>query len=319
MATITSAFALSHAAVMIRTWDRAPEQVRVQVQAGFDELTRQLQASQPDVIILIGNDHYQSFFLDNMPAFCVGIGEISKGWGEADIPSYQLGVHNELAMSLLNGLLEKEFDVAYARNLPLDHGFMTPVHVLMPDTKIPVVPIFQNCVAPPLPSMGRCLDFGKAIREVIDGWDNSLRVALVGTGGLSHEIPLEDWRTLGKGKADQAWLKFMSAGRYHADPETQQAVGDEVLRWGRLGKGRIDETFDLEILNILEHGDYVKLKEYETKEIRRRAGNGGQEIRNWATVAGIVPERVAETVFYHPVEEWLTGVAGVSFIRPSVS
>ncbi len=312
MAQIVGAWAVTHAAVMVRTWERAAEEVRDKVAAGYQKISEDLYAARPDVAILIGNDHFQSFFLDNMPAFCLGIGEQSTGWGEADIPAYKMTVAGNTAEALLDGLLARNFDLAYARNLPLDHGFMTPIHLLMPAADIPIIPLFQNCVAPPLPSLQRCLDLGAALAAAIDELPDTLRIALIATGGLSHEIPLPNWRELQDDEAGRTWLEFMSQGRHQADPATQQAIGDEVLRWSRSGGGRTDQPFDLEILQLLEQGEYQQLASYDVISIRQRAGNGAQEIRNWATAAGACAGYRAETLFYQEVAEWLTGVAGVN-------
>ncbi len=311
MAQIVGAWAVTHSAVMVRTWERASTQIREEISAGYKQVRDRLLATQPDLVILIGNDHYQSFFLDNMPAFCLGIGDHSQGWGEADIPPYRMTIPRDIAETLLDGLLARNFDIAFARNLPLDHSFMTPIHLLMPEADIPIIPLFQNCLAPPLPALARCLALGQALQSTLEQMLAPLRVALIATGGLSHEIPLPDWRDLGKEETAEKWLKFMSQGRYQADRDTQKAIGDEVLRWGKSGGGRIDEDFDREILQLLSLGRYQDLARYDTPTIRQRAGNGAQELRNWATAAGACGGYRAEQLFYRAVPEWLTGVAGV--------
>lgn len=313
MARIVGAFAVSHAAVMIRTWERAPAARREAVRAGYDEVARLLRAAAPDVLLMVGSDHFQSFFLDNMPAFCIGVGERSVGWGDGGLRRFELEVDGVLAQRLLEGLVDVGFDLAFARDLPLDHAFMSPLHMIMPDTSLPVVPLFQNCVAPPLPTVRRCLELGAALRTILDAEDSDLRVAVLGTGGLSHQVPLADWRTLSDDASGQLWRDFMSLGRHRADPELQQRVGAEVLRWGREGLGRIAEDFDAEVLDLLARGDHAGLAALQHDVIEARGGNGAQEIRNWATVAGMVPECRARTLFYQPVSEWLTGIAGVAF------
>jgi len=225
-----------------------------------------------------------------MPSFCLGLGARSVGWGDGGLPRYELAVHDGLARGLLEGLIACGHDVAFARNLPLDHAFMTPIHLLFPQADLPIVPLFQNCVAPPLPTVGRCLQLGGALRGVLAGIEPGLRVALIGTGGLSHEVPLHDWRSLPDDETGRAWLAFMSAGRAGADPETGKRIAAEVDRWGREGPGRIDEDFDRELLAWMQVGTYKRLADLDTATIARRGGNGAQEIRNWATVMGAVPD-----------------------------
>lgn len=175
------------------------------------------------------------------------------------------------------------------------------------------MPLLQNCVAPPLPSVGRCLQLGAALRSVLADLEPRLRVALVGTGGLSHEVPLHDWRTLPDDETGQAWPAFMSAGRAGADPETGKHIATKVDRRGREGLGRIEEEFDRELLAWMQAGPYTRLADLDAATIALRGGNGAQEIRNWATVMGAVPDTHGEVLFYEAVPQWLTGVAGVSF------
>ena len=279
MADIVAAFGVSHAAFMVRAWDQASPAQRAAVGGGYKAMSARLRAARPDVVLLVASDHFRSFFLDHMPAFCLGVGTRSVGWGDGSLPRYDLAVHDDLARGLLEGLIARGHDVAFARNLPLDHAFMTPVHLLFPQADI----------------------------------EPGLRVALIGTGGLSHEVPLHDWRTLPDDETGRAWLTFMSAGRTGADPETGKRIAAEVDRWGREGLGRIDEDFDRELLGWMQAGTYTRLADLDAATIARRGGNGGQEIRNWATVMGAVPDTRGEVLFYEAVPEWLTGVAGVAF------
>lgn len=313
MADIVAAFGVTHAVIMIRTWERASRAHRDAVRAGYDEVARRLRAAQPDVVLMVGGDHFQSFFLDNMPAFCLGVDGRCVGQGDGGLPRYDLAVHAGLAHGLLTGLIDEGFDLAFARSLPADHAFMTPVHMIFPQADLPIVPLFQNCTAPPLPTVARCLALGGAIRRVLAGIEPDLRVALIGTGGLSHAVPLVDWRTLGDDPVGRDWLAFMSAGRQGVDPAVQQRLAGEVVRWGCEGLGRISEDFDRELLAWMQAGEYARLAGLDAATIGRRGGNGAQEIRNWATVMGAMPGTRGQLLFYEAVPEWLTGVAGVAF------
>ena len=179
MADIVAAFGVTHAVVMVRTWERASQAHRDAVRAGYDEVARRLRAARPDVVLMVASDHFQSFFLDNMPAFCLGVGGRSVGRGDGGLPRYELTVHEGLARGLLAGLVDAGFDLAFGRDMPLDHAFMTPVHLLFPQADLPIVPLFQNCGAPPLPSVARCLQLGSAIRTVLADIQPGLRVALI--------------------------------------------------------------------------------------------------------------------------------------------
>jgi hypothetical protein len=313
MAKIVGAFAISHAAVMVRHWEEATAADRVAVQGAFDEIARRLRAARADALLVVGNDHFRNFFLDQMPAFCLGIGDTSIGCGDGGFPLHVLPVASQLADGLLEGLLARQFDLAFARNLPLDHAFIGPLHNILGGAGLPIVPLFQNCVAPPLPPLARYLALGAAIADVLAHIEPGLRVALLGTGGLSHEVPLPDWRHLPQDADGEDWLRFMSAGRSGADAETLQRIGAEVDRWGRERRGRIDAAFDRELLGWMQAGDYTRFADLDADTLRRRGGNGAQEVRNWVTVMGAMPGTRAELLAYAPVPAWLTGVAAVEF------
>jgi 2,3-dihydroxyphenylpropionate 1,2-dioxygenase len=128
---------------------------------------------------------------------------------------------------------------------------------------LPIVPLFQNCVAPPLPPLARYLALGAAIADVFAQMEPGLRVALLGTGGLSHEVPLPDWRQLAQDAEGEHWLRFMSAGRSGADAATLERIGAEVDRWGTERRGRIDADFDRELLAWMQAGDYARFAELD--------------------------------------------------------
>lgn len=186
---------------------------------------------------------------------------------------------------------------------------MTPVHLLFPQADLPIVPLFQNCVAPPLPTVGRCLQLGGALRSVLADIEPGPRVALIGTGGHERQLRPAGF-VVGQGApVVQGHFVRQPAG---ADPETGKRIAAAVDRWGRETLGRIDEKFDRKLLAWMQAGTYARLADLDAATVAQRGGNG-QEIRNWATVMGAVPGTRGELLFYEAVPEWLTGVAGVAF------
>jgi hypothetical protein len=51
-----------------------------------------------------------------------------------------------------------------------------------------IVPLLVNSIEPPMPSLGRCYRWGELLRKAIESYAEPLRVAILGTGGLSHSI-----------------------------------------------------------------------------------------------------------------------------------
>ena len=117
----------------------------------------------PDLIVLWGDDQYENFREDLIPAFSVLAYEGSRTpwsmvkygpnvWGEPDDAEIVVAGHRPAAKALVSGLLEEGFDVAYAyepRHHPgLSHAFLNTVLYLDYDRRgfsIPVVPFAVNC------------------------------------------------------------------------------------------------------------------------------------------------------------------------------
>src|SRR5262249_32948398 len=113
--------AVSHTAQMIRAADVLSETQRRDIYGAWQILNTRLEASRPDALIVAASEHFKTFHLDNMPAFSIGLGDRTRAWGEGGVPKYEIPLHGSLADTLLDGLLEAGFDVAYSRDMPLDH------------------------------------------------------------------------------------------------------------------------------------------------------------------------------------------------------
>jgi len=299
MSTIVSGFATSHTALMIRAQKEAnPRQVS-SVLGGFAEVRKRLQAAAPDALIVIGSDHGKTFLLDNMPSFCIGVGAECQGWGDAGVPNYKVPVHQELARYLLDQSLDGGFDLAFSAEMKLDHGFMCPLHFIRPEMDLPIVPLFVNSTARPMPSLQRCHQLGGVLRRAIEKRPSKERIALLATGGLSHTVPTLD--------------EFLFRSRRELDPSMEQRKLAKIKEFVDNGLGRINESFDRSFLENVAHGRPDALMTTTAEQIESQGGNGAQEIRNWIALLGAMPDRKTEVLVYEPVAKWLTGIAIVAF------
>lgn len=186
MGSLAFAAALSHAPGIAAFTDKAPEQQRRGFLDAAAKLGSALDASKPDAIIFIAPDHFTNFFVDRMPAFCIGMNEDYEGPVEKwlGISKGHVPGAPDLAAHLLEEAMDSGFDPAFSRGLKLEHSVMVPMSLIRPQRDIPIVWIMVNCQVAPMPSLRRCYDFGNVIRKVINL--RSEKVAVIATGGLSH-------------------------------------------------------------------------------------------------------------------------------------
>jgi protocatechuate 4,5-dioxygenase, beta chain len=161
--------------------------------AGYPPVHDWLERVRPDVAIVIYNDHGLNFFLDKMPTFAIGAApeyaNADEGWGLKPVPSFP--GHPELSWHLIESLVAEEFDLTTCQEMLVDHGFTVPMSLLWPG-RVPwpvrSVPIAVNTVQHPLPSPARCYKLGQALGRAIASYPEDLKVVLLGTGGLSHQL-----------------------------------------------------------------------------------------------------------------------------------
>lgn len=227
MGRIVGAFATSH---IFRDTTGVEEQAE-RVMAGFQEIRRRIESARPDVIVVVADDHLTNFFFDNMPAFCLSIGEELVGFGDAGVPRHRLKVQQEFARSLLAYTIEAGFDLAYSEELYPDHGTMLPLHYVLPGMDVPVVLLIQNCFSPPLPTPDRCYRLGGALGSFIAARPDAERVVLIATGGLSHWLGVRGMGNVGE-EFDRGVLEAIVEGR---GAELAARTYDEIMAGGGNG------------------------------------------------------------------------------------
>src|SRR6266404_7687174 len=175
MGKIVAAMGTVHAPqLFVRPPSEDPAQLDADI-AAMRLLGKDLDEAKPDVALVIGNDHMETFFLTSVPTFAILAGERSRA--EFARKNYDLTIHQGFAEDLLDTLVNAGFDMAYSQDAVLGHAFAAVYEWVIGDRKIPVVPIFVNAYLPPLPTARRCEALGKTIAKVIA--DRPERVAII--------------------------------------------------------------------------------------------------------------------------------------------
>jgi aromatic ring-opening dioxygenase catalytic subunit (LigB family) len=169
--------------------------------ARLDQQRQEIASSGAEALIVIAAEHFANFFMNNMPAFCIGIGESYEGpiedpaWlgiDKTNVPGAP-DVGRRIAIEVMNTV-----DTAYAEEWKFDHGIIVPLHFLTPNYDLPIIPVNINCQGPPLTPLHRVWTFGEALRRACDAVPE--KIALVGTGGISHWPATPD-----SGKINEPW------------------------------------------------------------------------------------------------------------------
>jgi len=183
--------------------DMADPEIVDEYYKAYDDMRVALEAAKPDALIVIAAEHFANFFMNNMPAYCMGMGDEYEGPIEdpewLGIPRTKVPGCPDLSERIIKEVM-KDVDVAYAQEWKFDHGISVPLHFLTPKYDLPIIPVNINCQGPPLTPLHRAWAFGEALRKAADSVPE--RIAIVGTGGISHWPATPD-----SGKINEEWDK----------------------------------------------------------------------------------------------------------------
>ena len=209
---------------------------------GYKPVRAWLDKVQPDIAIIVYNDHGLNFFLNQVPTFAMGAADhyenADEGWGLKTLT----GVDGDAQFSwhLIETLVKNEFDMTICQEMLVDHGFIIPMTLMwghLPEWPVRGIPLAINTVQHPLPSAKRCLALGRALGQAIESYGEDLKVVLFGTGGMSHQLQGEragiinvdfDLQCMEKIIEDPDWLTHMSNDEIMQQAGTE---GIEIIMW----------------------------------------------------------------------------------------
>jgi len=225
----------------------------------------------PDIAVVVYNDHGLNFFLDNLPTFAIGAApeyrNADEGWGLPTLAPYP--GDPKFSWHVIESLVADEFDIATCQEMLVDHAFTVPLSLLWPERSkmsIKMLPIAVNTVQHPLPSPSRCYKLGQAVGRAIESYPDDLGVVVIATGGLSHQLD-----------------------------------GERA--------GYINKKFDLMCLDKIV-ADPLALAKYSIHDLVEHAGTQGVELIMWLVMRGALTGKVAKVhSHYHiPVSNTAAGL-----------
>ena len=284
--------------------ERSAREALSTLRLSFDEFN-------PQLIVLFAPDHYNGFFYDLMPAFCLGvhadtIGDFGTAKGALPVPA-------EVALECAEAVLAADIDVAVSYRMKVDHGFAQPLEILTGAIdRYPVIPIFVNSVAEPMPSFKRARLLGEAVGTFCKTLGK--RVTFVGSGGLSHNPPVP---TIKGAPAETA--ERLIAGR---DPSAEDRAARtertiEAARQFAAGTSKLrplNPQWDRKFLSTLESRDLSSLDEIDNASVTRDAGASAHEVKTWVAATAAMAAATSgryrvRSEHYSEIPEWIAGFA----------
>jgi len=272
----------------------------------------EVEAFDPELVLVFAPDHYNGLFYDLMPPFVVATAAESVGdYGTLPGP---LSVDSELALELTKHLMDNDLDVSLSHRLQVDHGCTQTLEEMTGSlTRYPVIPIIINSVAPPFVPYRRIRKLGEAVGRFLARLNK--RVLILGTGGLSHEPPVP---LLANSPKDVQ--EFLICGR-NPTPEARAAREARTVAAGKIyGSELCQQTplnaaWDEAFIELLQSGALDQVDDFDIQQISAEAGRSTHEVRTWvaafSALAAHGPYR-ARKDYYRPINEWIAGYGVVS-------
>jgi 2,3-dihydroxyphenylpropionate 1,2-dioxygenase len=298
--------AMSHSPLLEHT--DPPAEVKQAVEESFAAVKKFVQDFQPDLIVNFGPDHYNGFFQDLAPHYCIalaahGTGDYNSFDGDLDVPT-------ELAEQLAAHVVAGGVDVATSRKMEVDHGAVQPAEILFdgdPSVK-PMIPIFVNALVKPFCGMDRVRALGHLVGEFFK--DSDKRVLFIGSGGLSHDPPVPRYH-----EATPEQRAFLVSGRnptpeQRAAREARTIATAKAFAAGEADIMELNPEWDKAFLDICRSGEVERFDAYQAEEMEQAAGHSVHEVRTWVAAYSALRacgEYELAYEFYMPIKEYIAG------------
>lgn len=332
MARIIGGIAASHTPTIGFAFDRdkRDDPAWAPIFTAFEPVQQWLAERRPDVLLFIYNDHVTSFFFDHYSAFALGVGErwavADEGGGARDLPAVE--GHPALAAHIAQSLVADEFDLSFFQDKALDHGCFSPLSVMCPHEPswpVRLVPLQMGVLQFPIPTARRFYKLGQALRRAVESFPDDLKVAIVATGGLSHQVHGER-----AGFNNPAWdAKFLDllendpeqlAGMTHAEYATLGGLeGAEVIMWLTMRGALSAQVHTLHRSYTLPSMTGIATAIYENRaeapdaaEAQRQREHAGAQLAGAEALTGTYPFDLARSVKAYRLNRFLHGL-----VRPS--
>lgn len=296
--------ALSHSPLI--GFNHPAREVEERVEAAFDQARRFVAEFDPDLVVMFAPDHYNGFFYDMMPPYCIGLK--ATALGDYGTPAGPLSV-DPAANRIAEHVLGAGVDIAVSERMYVDHGFAQPLQILFNGLDaVPVVPVFINSVAVPLCPIFRVRLLGDAIGRATATLDR--RVLFLGSGGLSHDPPVPRLEDAPPEVAERLIDGHNPTREQRAARQARVIQAGSDLAAGSSSMRPINPEWDNRFLDILAAGDLEAIDNWPNEWFVEQAGNSSHEVRTWVAAYAAMAangEYALEYRFYEEIKAWIAG------------
>ncbi|MDR3513382.1 MAG: hypothetical protein P4L73_17225 [Caulobacteraceae bacterium] len=209
MGRIVGGFATSHVLFPPAGVEAQAERVL----QGMLAIRERIRALDPDLIVLAGSDHLNTFSLAMQVTLAVGVADAYTTLGDGGAPVATFAGHRAFAEGFVRFAAGRDFDLVQVEEVRPDHGMAIPRMIADPANRIPVVPVYINANMPTPPSPGRCYRLGGVLKEFVEAERPAdERVVVLGAGGLSHWLCLPEQGRVASA-FDEDFIARMISGR----------------------------------------------------------------------------------------------------------
>ncbi len=287
--------------------------VELEVAHCFDDIRAWIGGFAPELLVILGPDHFNGFFYRLMPSFCIGA--TAQGVGDWKTSQKPFPIDAAFAENCTRHLHQAGIDVALSYQMAADHGCVQIIDQLFDWSALPpILPIFINCAAPPLPPLHRTVAFGRALGEFLGTLKR--RVLVIGSGGLSHDPPIPQLTDA----SPEVRQRLIEGGDLTIEQRAaRQARVIEDAHNRRAGKSirtPLNPAWDKRFLELLMAGDFTQLCTLDDAGITKEGGCGGHEIRTWIAASAAIETTGSfspKLHYYRAIEDWIAGYAVMSF------
>lgn len=280
----------------------------------FAALKQYLKTHRPHRILVFGPDHFNGFFYRLMPSFCIG--GSARSVGDWATPAGPFELDALAARDCAEFLLDCDIDVAWSEDMVCDHGITQILDRLFEWSQLPpVIPLFINCAAPPLPRLKRVRALGAAVGEFVK--QSAEPCLIIASGGLSHDPPIPQLDTAPPVVRD----RLIAGGDLNPEQreERQQRVLNDARAQtaGSSSQRPLNPAWDEAFMRQLTNFEFDQICQMSDPAITADAGCGGHEVRNWiaaAAAAEVLELGSLKPRYYRAIPEWVAGFGIASTI-----